>query len=120
VIWKNLSTVITLLPLVVVATQSQNQHNPSVLGQSPTEIRNHAYSVTGKVNRPGSFELVKVTVYDAIVKAGGFRDGANKKDIQIFRGTQRLHFNCDDFLRGKNRDENKNIELEDGDLVHVE
>ena len=78
------------------------------------------YSVTGEVKRPGDYPLIKnpTTVFEAINQAGGFLDTfANRSDILIIRGTQRLKFNYNDYVKGKNLD--KNVPLENGDTVIV-
>lgn len=84
------------------------------------DVRSKTYQVTGEVKRPGTFSLIKepTTVFEAINQAGGFLDNfANQKDVLIIRGTQRLHFNYKDFVKGKNLD--KNIPLQNGDTVDV-
>jgi polysaccharide export outer membrane protein len=84
------------------------------------EVRSKKYTVAGQVKRPGAYPLIHpIRVFDAINEAGGFADAfANKKNIQIIRGTDApLKFNFEDYLKGKNRD--KNIELQNGDTVYV-
>ncbi|MCX6623703.1 MAG: SLBB domain-containing protein, partial [Acidobacteria bacterium] len=72
----------------------------------------------GEVNRPGSYPLVSpVTVVEAIVNAGGFREFANKKKIVIIRGTQRIKFNYSDVIKGKG--EGLNLKVEPGDHIVV-
>lgn len=47
-------------------------------------------------------------------------DGQNQQSPNAPGPTgQTLHFNYIDYVRGKNRDANKNIELKDGDVVLV-
>lgn len=76
------------------------------------------YYMTGEVNRTGPFPLVvPTTIVEALSNAGGFRDFANKKKIVIIRGTQRLKFNYNNYLKGKDLDQN--IMIEDGDQVYV-
>lgn len=83
------------------------------------DVRSKKYTVTGQVKRPGVFALIRATtVFDALTEAGSFADNfSNEKDILIIRGTQRLHFNYKDYVKGKNLD--KNIVLENGDTVLV-
>ena len=84
------------------------------------DVRSQKYEVTGQVKRPGSYPLIgTVTVFDAINDAGGFTDTfANQSHIQIIRGpTKRYEFNYKDYLKGKNTD--KNIALQNGDVVYV-
>lgn len=76
------------------------------------------FYITGEVNRAGEYTLVTPTkVFDALSNAGGFRDFANKKKIIIIRGTERIKFNYQDILKGKNLEQN--IFLENGDTVVV-
>ena len=56
-------------------------------------------------------------MFDAINEAGGFKDFANKTDITIIRGAQRMRFNYEDVRKGKKLDQN--IELQNGDTVYV-
>lgn len=83
------------------------------------QVNSKKFSITGEVNRPGTYPLVVATkVFDALNSAGGFRDFANTSDILIIRtGGKRFHFNYKAFLKGKKLDEN--IELENGDTVVV-
>jgi polysaccharide export outer membrane protein len=76
------------------------------------------FYITGEVSRPGEYTLATPTkVFDALSNAGGFRDFANKKKIIILRGAERIKFNYQDILKGKNLDQN--ILLENGDTVVV-
>jgi polysaccharide biosynthesis/export protein len=91
--------------------------NPSVY-VSLQQINSKSYKVTGWVNQPNRYPLVRdISVYDAIIDAGGFREFANKKDILIIRGDKRIKFNAQDFVKGKNLD--KNILVENGDIIEV-
>lgn len=81
-------------------------------------VRSKKFTVTGEVGRPGSYPLTgPTTVLDALTNAGGFRDFANRKKIVIIRGEERLKFNYNDVIKGKNREQN--IQIMDGDLVVV-
>ena len=76
------------------------------------------FYITGEVNRPGEYILaIPTKVFDALSNSGGFRDFANKKKIIIIRGADRLKFNYQDILKGKNLEQN--IFLENGDTVVV-
>lgn len=76
------------------------------------------FTVAGEVNHPGKFPLLTTTrVFDAVNEAGGFKDFANKTDITIIRGAQRLKFNYEDVRKGKKLEQN--IELQNGDTVYV-
>jgi polysaccharide biosynthesis/export protein len=83
------------------------------------EVRSKKYTITGQVRRPGPFPLIRTTtVFEALTEAGGFLDNfSNQKDILILRGTERLHFNYKDYVKGKNLD--KNIPLQNGDTIIV-
>jgi polysaccharide export outer membrane protein len=98
----------------------KEQLNDPQVTVSVYDVRSKSFSVIGEVKRPGTFSLVKdpTTVAEAIDQAGGFLDNfANKKDILIIRGKDRLHFNYSDYIKGKNLD--KNIPLQNGDHVYV-
>ncbi|MBI2680039.1 MAG: polysaccharide biosynthesis/export family protein [Candidatus Solibacter usitatus] len=82
------------------------------------QVNSKKYSINGEVMKTGAFPLVVPTrIMDALVNAGGFRDFANKKDIVIIRGAQRLHFNWNDVIKGKKTDQN--VFLEHGDIIIV-
>jgi len=92
-------------------------NNPEII-ISVQAVRSKRYYVTGEVNRPGAYPLVTpTTVLEALTLAGGFREFANKKNITILRGTQRLKFNYNDVVKGKNL--SQNILLEHGDYIIV-
>jgi polysaccharide biosynthesis/export protein len=87
------------------------------------EIRSLKFNVLGQVNKPGSYSLTSgTTVVDAIAVAGGFKDFAKKKGIYVLRqnsgGTDnRFSFNYQDFVKGKNTQQN--IALKPHDTVVV-
>jgi polysaccharide export outer membrane protein len=85
------------------------------------QVNSKKYFITGGVNRPGQYPLVVPTrVFDALSGAGGFRDFANTKDIIIVRGATRLHFNYNEYLKGKKgKKPEQNIFLENGDTINV-
>jgi polysaccharide export outer membrane protein len=73
------------------------------------------------VYRPGPYPLITATrVFDAINSAGGFQDFAKKNDIMVIRGTQRLHFNYSDYVKGKKSKNSNNFLLENGDTLIVQ
>jgi polysaccharide export outer membrane protein len=83
-----------------------------------TQINSKKYSINGEVGKPGSFPLVvPTTVLEALVNAGGFKDFANKKKIEIIRGPQRLKFNWNDVVKGKKTEQN--VVLQPGDIIIV-
>ena len=50
------------------------------------QVNSKKYYITGEVNRTGSFPLVTpVTVFEALSIAGGLREYANQKNIEIGR-----------------------------------
>jgi polysaccharide export outer membrane protein len=91
--------------------------NPTVT-ISVVGLNSKKFYINGMVNRPGPYFLTApITIFDALNAAGGFRDFANLKDIKIIRGTKRLTFNYNDYLKGKNT--SGNIYLETGDTVYI-
>jgi polysaccharide export outer membrane protein len=60
---------------------------------------------------------VPTRILEALVNAGGFRDFANKKNIQIIRGDKRLKFNWNEVVKGKRTEQN--VYLEPGDIIIV-
>jgi polysaccharide biosynthesis/export protein len=93
------------------------QNNPDVDVQV-AKVNSKKYFIYGGVNRAGPFPLVeRTTVMDALSNAGGFRDFANTKKIEIHRGTKTFLFNFKDVSKGKNLDQD--IELENGDRIVV-
>ena len=95
-----------------------NYINSPDVSVSLQSVNSKKFFVTGEVNRPGEYTLaVPTKVFDALSNSGGFRDFANKKKIIIIRGADRLKFNYQDILKGKNLEQN--IFLENGDTVVV-
>ena len=93
--------------------------NDPIVEVSIGKINSKRYFVYGEVLRPGPFPLIeKTTIMDALSEVG-FKEFANPKKITIQRGDQTFHFNYEDFRKGKNRDKNLNIELQNGDRVYV-
>lgn len=82
------------------------------------EVGSKKYYLDGQASHPGEYPLtVPTTVFEAISKAGGLQDFANAKKIYVLRGDKRLPFNYKDVLRGKNMDQN--IQLEPGDHIVI-
>jgi polysaccharide export outer membrane protein len=95
-----------------------NYINSPDVSVSLQAVNSQKFYITGEVNRPGEYSLaVPTKVFDALSNSGGFRDFANKKKILIIRGADRLKFNYQDILKGKNLEQN--INLENGDTVVV-
>lgn len=83
-----------------------------------TSVQSKKYMLNGEVNKPGTVPLTTpTTVMEALVNAGGFRDFADTKHIQIIRGTKRFNFNWKEVLKGKKLEQN--ILLEPGDIIIV-
>ena len=84
------------------------------------QVRSKRYYIDGEVSRPGEYTLVgPVRVLEALSKAGGFQEFANKKKIKILRneGKQTFKFNYNEVSKGKHLEQN--IELENGDHIIV-
>jgi polysaccharide export outer membrane protein len=82
------------------------------------EVQSKKYYLDGMVNHAGEYPLaVPTSILEAISKAGGLQDFANKKKIYILRGDKKLPFNYKDVMNGKNMDQN--IPLEPGDHIVV-
>jgi polysaccharide biosynthesis/export protein len=95
-----------------------NYINSPDVSVSLQTVGSKKFYITGEVNRPGEYMLaIPTKVFDALSNSGGFRDFANKKKIIIMRGADRLKFNYQDILKGKNLEQN--IFLENGDTVVV-
>lgn len=107
--------------LAVQVSQALSQYiNKPEVTVTVAQVNSKKYTVTGGVNHAGVFPLVVPTrVFDALGIVGGFKEFANKKDIIILRenGKQRLHFNYNDYVKGKKMDQN--IFLENGDTIIV-
>lgn len=77
-----------------------------------TESKSQRINILGMVSKPGTYLLTgSATVLDAIAMAGGFKDFAKKKSIYVLRaapdGTQqRIPFNYNDVIKGKNPEQN--------------
>ena len=86
------------------------------------EAREAVYYIVGQVEEPGQYSLDRqVTVLQAIAKAGGFLEWAKKSRIMIVSGpdtSEKLtYFNYEDFLDGKNTEQN--IEIKPGDTIVI-
>lgn len=87
------------------------------------KISSLSFNIVGEVGHQGYFPLTRrMTVLDAIAMAGGFKDFAKTKKVYILRtaanGTQeRLPFNYKDVIKGKNPQQN--IELQPRDTIVV-
>lgn len=87
------------------------------------QINSQKFNILGQVAKPGSYPLTsETTVLDAIAKAGGFRDFAKQKGVYVLRhtpngGDSRLAFNYKEVIKGKNA--NQNIQLQPNDTIVV-
>lgn len=86
------------------------------------QINSKKYYLQGEVKAPGAYPLIiPTTVLEALVKAGGFQDFANKKKIRVLRMENgkmiEFQFNYNDVTRGKKIEEN--ILLKPGDHIIV-
>lgn len=87
------------------------------------EMNSRQFNVIGEVQKPGNYPLLRATrVLDALALAGGFRDFAKTSKIYILRkapqgGTVTLHFNYKRVVKGRDTDDN--LELQPGDTVVV-
>jgi len=84
------------------------------------EVRSKKYYIDGMVNKPGEFPLVTPTrVFEAISRAGGFQEWADKKHVRIVRneGKEIFKFNYNEVTNGKHMEQN--IELQNGDHIVV-
>jgi polysaccharide export outer membrane protein len=85
---------------------------------SVQQVNSKKYFIIGEVQKTGAFPLVvPTTVLEALVQAGGFRDFAKTGSIVILRRGERLKFNYKNVIKGKNSDQN--IQLEAGDQIVV-
>jgi polysaccharide export outer membrane protein len=92
-------------------------NNPDVDIQV-VKVNSKKYFIYGGVFRAGPFPLMdRTTVMDALSSAGGFKDFANTKKIEIHRGAKKFLFNYKDVSKGKNLEQD--IELENGDRIFV-
>jgi len=86
------------------------------------EIRSQKYSITGEVNRPGTFPMTpQMTVLDAVALAGGLRDFAKPKKMYILRRgpnntTTKIPVNYKEILNGAS---GQNVVLQARDTIVV-
>jgi polysaccharide biosynthesis/export protein len=86
------------------------------------QINSKKYYLQGEVRSPGAYPLIVPTnVLEALVKAGGFQEFANKKKIRILRmqngKATEFRFNYNDVSKGKKIEQN--IQLKPGDHIIV-
>jgi polysaccharide export outer membrane protein len=88
------------------------------------KINSRQVAITGQVGKPAQYPLLgRMTVVDLISVAGGVAEYAKTKNIRITRKengkTVSKTFNYKDFLEGKPKALEQNIELMPGDVVTV-
>lgn len=82
------------------------------------QVHSKKFHVLGEVVRPGSYPLLSpTTILQALTAAGGFRDFANKKGIQLLRGDRRYSFDYNAVVKGRKLEQN--VPLEPGDTLVV-
>jgi polysaccharide export outer membrane protein len=102
----------------VVELYSKFVNKPEV-STSLARVGSKKYYMVGQIMRTGMFPLVvPTTILEAINGAGGFQEFANRKKVVILRGNQRIKFNYDDVIKGKNM--SQNIQVENGDHIIVQ
>lgn len=85
-------------------------------------------SISGIVKQPGTYPLppeTVMTIKELVLKAGGFGETANGKDVRVSRtmpdgSTKIFHLNVDAVLKGKSgKSEDNNFILEPDDIIYV-
>ncbi|SHG03172.1 polysaccharide export outer membrane protein [Desulfacinum infernum DSM 9756] len=87
-----------------------------------TASANNKYYMVGEVNAPGEQDLIKdLTILQALARAGGLTEWANKKRIVILRREngveKRMVVNYNDILHGKSPEQNIYIHPNDTIVV---
>lgn len=81
------------------------------------QVVSRRYFISGQVQKSGPMPLVTpVTVMEAL-SYSGITEWAKKSKIVIMRGQERLKFNYNDVLKGKNLEQN--VKLQPGDHIFV-
>ena len=95
--------------------------NDPIVEVSVGKINSKRAYVYGEVIRQGPYPLIEKTTIMDVLSEVGFKDFANPKKIIIQRDAtnETFHFNYEDFRKGKNKEKNVNIELQNGDRVYV-
>lgn len=95
----------------------QYLQNPQVT-ISVVDVRSKWYFLVGQLGRTGQVPLERpTTVLEALAGSGGFRPFAKTKKIIVLRNGQRIPFNYNDVIKGKNMEQN--IKLQHGDYIIV-
>lgn len=81
-------------------------------------INSRKFTIHGEVVKPGTYTFgTPITVLEAIVSGGGFKDFANEKKIYILRNGKKLPFNYKAVSKGKHMEQN--VQVESGDQIFV-
>ena len=95
----------------------QSMRNPEVSVQV-TKVNSRKFTIQGEVNRPGTYTFATpITLLEAMVEGGGFRDFANVKKIYVLRNGQKLPFNYKEVSHGKHMEQN--VVVQNGDEIFV-
>ncbi len=84
------------------------------------EYRTRTVSVMGRVQRSGAIELpaeYRIDLLEAIARAGGLDNLANRNKIQLNRGGKITFYKFDDLV--KINDTKKKVWVEQGDVIYV-
>jgi polysaccharide export outer membrane protein len=105
-----------------ITAKLRNYIPEAVVTVTVTGIEGNKIYVIGQVTRPGAFVMnPQINVLQALSLAGGMTPFASTNDIVVLRGRgseqKTLRFRYDDVARGRNLEEN--IQLEAGDVVIV-
>ncbi len=84
---------------------------------SVMSVRSKRYYVSGNVGKPGPVPLVTPTTVLQALSSCGLGQWARKNKIVIMRGNERIKFNYDEVVKGKNL--GQNIFLQSGDHIYV-
>ena len=86
----------------------------------PKDVRK--VTVLGEVTSPGTVDIKedRLGILEAVAKAGGFTEGANKNSIIVMGKNDKSHARVLDYQQIlDNKDLSKNITLSDGEVVYV-
>jgi polysaccharide biosynthesis/export protein len=86
------------------------------------EINSYKFSITGKINKPGTYKMsADTTMLEAISMAGGFMEFASTNNIKVFRrgleNSEPIRINYKKIISGK--DPSQNIIIKPGDTIIV-
>ncbi len=107
---------------VITARLEETALTAPVVDVSVVRINSKHYHVYGGgVNRPGDFTLAEKTTIMGALSLAVVKDGFAKTNKIELRhpGKPTRFFNMKDYIKGKNRDKNISLELQDGDEIIV-